>query len=180
LDLSNGGFSSNTFKIESLPVGNKILLEVNDFQGSSTVVPCNVNVKINKNLSSLESLLENIVDMSNKLLIIEIYETNINYENRLNINLIDNSINMLDYYFENFNFDDFLNSYEEILSRLITVTNENIGSDNINRLLKILNVIMKYIDPLMNDLNKIENLFKVFDNLNKIAGNQLQGTFFFF
>jgi len=65
-------------------------------------------------------------------------------------------------------------NYEKIISTIITITNQNLNNENINKLYKILNVIMKYIDSLMNDLNKIEYLFKILDNLNKIAGEQLQ------
>jgi len=173
-DLSNGGFSKNNFKIDNLPVGNKLILEVIDIQGYSTIVPCEVNIKKNKNLSSLDSLLDNIVDISEKLLIMEIYQTNLYNPNGLDEQIKNNSIIMLDNYFENLNLDDFYLNYDKILSTLITITFEKLLKENILKLYKILNQIMKYIYPLMNDLNKIEYLFKILDNLNKNAGFQLQ------
>lgn len=179
-DLSNGGFTSKVFNTQNLPLESKIFLQVTDVYGFSTTVPCLVNIKKNKNLKSLDSLLENVIDMSNKLLLIEIYQTNINSENGMNYKIIDESINMLNIYFENFYLDDFLVNYEKIISTLITITNHKLKDENLNNLLKILNVILKYIDSLMNDVNKIEYIYKILDNLNTIIGDELKSRIYYF
>jgi len=177
-DLSSGGFLKNNFKLDSLPAGNKLILEVIDIQGFSTLLPCNVNVNINKNVKSMESLLENEIDISKKLLLMEIYQTNVNIFNSINKQILEISINMLDNYFENLNSEDFYDNYEKIISTIITITNEKLDNKNIDKLLKILNIIMKYVDSLLNDLNKIEYLFRILDNLNRIAGDQLKSIIF--
>jgi len=173
-DLSNGGFSKNTFSIENLPVVRKLYLEVIDMQGFSTIMPCQVNVKINKNLPSLDSLLENVLDISKKLLIMEIYQSNINSDEVVSDRILDNSINMLDNYFDELKLENFLIDYEKIITTLITLSNQKLTNENITKLFKILNFIMKFIDPLLNDLSKVEYLFKILDNMNKKAGDQLQ------
>jgi len=179
LDLSNGGFSKNTFIIEKLPVGNKLYLEVIDMQGFSTTVPCYINVKINKNLPSLESILDNVIDASKKFLLLEIYKTNVNTE-IMSDKIFENSMNMLEDYFENLTLDNFIIDYEKIISFIITFSNHKLTNENITKLFKILNLIMKYIDPLLNDLTKVEYLFKILDNLNKKAGDQIQSILSFY
>jgi len=171
-DLSNGGFSQNTFSIENLPVGNKLFLEVIDMRGLSTIFPCQVNVRINKNLPSLDNLLENIVDVSKKLLIIEVYQTNVK-EDGVSDKVVGNSINILNNYFDNLSLNDFLNNYEKLISTIITVSNQTLTNDNITKLFEILNLIIKYIDPLLNDITKFEYLFSILDKLNKKVGDKL-------
>ena len=67
VDLSNNGFLEEKYISNRLPVGDKFFLEVINNQGKSTIIPCNVVVKVNKNLEEIENFLDYISDISQKI-----------------------------------------------------------------------------------------------------------------
>jgi len=67
----------------------------------------------------------------------------------------------------------FLQKYESIVSTIITISNQNLDNDKINKIYKILKLIVKNVDPILGDSSKVDLLYKILDNLNKKAGNFL-------
>jgi len=173
VDISEGGVSENMLISNSLPVADKFILEIVDIQGISSQISCYVKVKKNPNLPDIDSFLEKFFDTSKKLIMMDIYQTNKN-SNEMDPAMLNNAINMVDNLFnDDFTQEMFLEKYESIVSTIITISNQNLDNDKINKIYKILKLIMKHVDPLLADSSKIEHLYKILDNLNKKAGNFL-------
>ena len=169
VDISAGGFSNNNFTTNLIPLFSEFLLEVTDNQGFSNLANCNkINIKKNKNLPNLEDLLNGIFDTNQKLLMMSIYSYN-NEQDQENNEIIVNkdkenaltnkAIDMIGSYFENFNSENFIQNYGNIISNLMKVSNPNLDENNINIIFKILELIIKNIDPILNDLDKLNNLY---------------------
>jgi len=173
VDISDGGVSENKFTSNTLPVAEKFILEIVDTQGISSQISCNVKVKTNTNLPEIQSFLEQYFDASKKLMMMDIYQTNKN-SNEMDPAMLNNAIDMVDNLFnDDLTQEMFLQKYESIVSTIITISNQNLDNDKINKIYKILKLIVKNVDPILGDSSKVDLLYKILDNLNKKAGNFL-------
>jgi len=173
VDISDGGVSENKFSSNTLPFTEKFILEIIDTQGLSAEISCNVKVKKNQNLPEIQSFLEQFFDTSKKLMMMDIYQTNKN-SNDMDPAMLNNAIDMVDNLFgDDLTQEMFLQKYESIVSTIITISNQNLDNDKINKIYKILKLIVKNVDPLLGDSSKVDLLYKILDNLNKKAGNFL-------
>ena len=77
LEITNGGILETKFKTKILPVGDKFFLEAVDSGGMSQTIPCTVKVDANKNLLQVEEYLDGVFDPVQKMMIMEVYKTNI-------------------------------------------------------------------------------------------------------
>jgi len=189
LDLSNGGFLSQSITINNLPVGNNnVFLEVNDNQGRSVLIPCFVNVKFNDNQPSMENFLANVNDISQKMVMMEIYTSsaNKNKENQVDEKLeINIRLDILNSFFEdisvNFDSDKFLYNFDKVISFLLGLSNKNLKDINFKNLYDLLDIIVNNIDPFLDDMNKISLLYKILNNFSENIKNknaQILGIYF--
>jgi len=165
IDITNGGFFSNTYITNKIPVGYSINLYVTDIEGKYSKIPCTPKVSTNKNLPSMNEYLANTYILSNKILLMDIYETNkINAENdQDNIN---SKIQILNSLFDIMTDQQFLFEFNNIISQIIKLTKSNINIEKINNILNLLKMIIKKIDILIEDLIKIEKLYLIINNIN--------------
>ena len=173
VDLTEGGFFENKFVTNALPAESRIFLEVIDNQGFSSQVQCNVIVQLNKHLKGLDSILENYFEESMKLIIMEIYQSN-KKEDEIDPLMINKAVDMVETYFDDLSEPKFLENYEIIVSTIITISKNELTSEKINKIYKILNLIMMKIDKILSDLTKIEYLYTISDILNKNAEEYLK------
>jgi len=172
-DLSDGGFVENNFLTNNLPVSDKFFLEVIDNQGLSVITPCKLNIKVNKNLPSIEEFLESVFDEPKKINLIEIYISNKN-DNEFDAGLLNHSLDLINNYFDKITSEKFVENFDNFISTLITISNSNIDQQKINKTCEILDLIMKYYDPIYFDDNQLNSLYTIYDNMNKKFGDYLK------
>jgi len=203
VDISNGGFFSQSFNINKLPEGNNhIYLEVSDQQGRFVLFPCLVKVKNNDNQYSLENYLNKTKDIYQKMVLMDVYLSNLNdkketqtyssimnekKENQANEKKeITDRINILETFnqeiYSNSNPDSekFFENFETIISFLLELSKKNLKEINLEILYNTLNIIISNIDPFIDDLKKIGFLYKIIDNLSdniKIKRAEITGIF---
>jgi len=175
IDISNGGFFSQNFIINSLPEGNNnIFLEVSDQQGRFVLSPCSVNVKGNNNLQIIENYITNIIDIPQKMVMMDILTLNSN-ENRDNHfegkKEINTRIEVLNSYYKeislNFNPERFYENIDKVLSFLLELSNKNLKDINFQNLYEILDLIINNFDPFIENLNKVGYLYRIIDNFSE-------------
>ena len=176
VDISDGGFAGEKFVSNKLPVGKSFILEITDIRGVSKISYCKANVKINQDLKDLDYYTKDIFDITKKLLISKLYETNKISED-VNLNQLNKKVDMINLLFESINQEHFLKEYDIIISTLIIVSNNDFDNDKIDTINKLLNIIVKFIDPLLNSLPKIQNLYSILDNINKKTAKILESNF---
>jgi len=188
LDISNGGFFSETFNLNKLPEGNnKIFLEVSDQQGRFVLFPCLVKVKGIDNQQSIENFITNIRDISQKMVMMDIFSHNViekNYNQTEEKKEIIDRINILNTYYEEisakFESDNFFENFDKFVSFLLELSNKNLKEIKLEIFCKTLNLIINNIDPFIDDLNKMNFLYKILDNLSeniKIKRQEISGIF---
>jgi hypothetical protein len=134
-------------------------------------------VQLNRQLLSLDNILEQYFEINKKLIIMEIYQTN-KKEDEVDPATINKAVDMVETYFDDLSEAKFLENYESIVSTIITISKHELTSEKINKIYKILNLIIMKIDALLSDLSKIDYLYKILDSLNKNAGEQLESICF--
>jgi len=190
LDISNGGFFSQTFNLNKLPEGNNnIFLEVSDQQGRFVLFPCLVKVKHNDNQQSIENYITNINNISQKMIIMDIFTSYVNEKKDIKVDEkkeIAASINILDTYYEELSYkfepNKFFENFDKIVSFLVELSNKNLKEIKLEILSKTINLIISNIDPFIDDLNKMSVLYKIIDKLSeniKIKIGEISGIFIY-
>ena len=175
-DLTNGGFSNNNFTTNVLPVSKNFILEIIDSKGLSTIVNCNANVNINKELNEnkIEEYTKKINDDSQKYIIEEVFRTNFP-QKKIDIPSSDKYINELNSTLNTISKFNFINNYNNYISILIEATTNNFKEDNSQIIFDIFKTMTNNMDLLLNDLFKVDKLYKTFDNV-EIKLGEIQGN----
>lgn len=180
LDLSDGGFFTQNYTL-NLPEGNNnIFLEVTDKQGRFALTPCYVNIKKNNNQQSIENFLTNVFDISQKMVMMDVYTSKLNSqtkENQVDVKTeIKSRFDILNtFYHENsveFNEENFLENFDIVISFLLELSKKNLKDINFKKLYDILDIIIIHVDPFLDDLNKMSILYKILDNFSENIKNK--------
>jgi len=175
IDLTNGGFFTQSFSINNLPEGNNIIfLEVSDNQGKSVLAPCPLKINKNNSKPPIETYLENLNDITRKMVLFDIYTLNKD-ENTKNQDdekkEIDYRLNILNTYYEEISFkfdhEKFFENIEKVLSFLLEFSYKNLKNIDLGKLFDILDLIINNIDPLLDEMNKINILYEILDNFSE-------------
>lgn len=183
LDISNGGFFTEKYNINFLPEGNNnLFLEVSDNQGRINLSPCSVNVMPNKNQESIENYLTNISDISQKMLMMDIYTSNYKTNQiiqEVEKNQISQRLDILDSYYKEilikFDPEKFVQDYDKLVSFLMELSSKNLKDINLQNLLDVLNFVINNSETFLDDLNKISFLYKIIDNFSENIKIQIRG-----
>lgn len=133
MDISNGGFTDGIWKSNFVPVSKKFIVEVIDSSGLSSSAPCKIQVLPNTNLRSLDSYLEKEFDPNIKLLLVEIYKSNIENISTENIKATINNkaLDVMSNYIENSN-ENIQRDLERVIAKILEISNEDFDIQNLS------------------------------------------------
>ena len=187
IDITNGGFFTDQYTTNEIPVGYQIHLFITDIEGKYISIPCSPQVLINKNLPPIDEFINKIYDPLKKILLMDIYESNkiiINKQNDNNNNnnnkeiIIENKIEILNSILSISSEAQIIEEYNNIISQVIKITKmDQLSEKMIDQILNIFNLIIEYIDSFVEDLKKIDSLYLIINNLNtkltKLKGKKI-------
>ena len=166
IDITNGGFFSDSYTTNEIPVGYQIYLFVTDREGKQNQFPCSPKVSVNKNLPSISEFINSIFDPSKKILLIDVYDTNkISKQIENEEDDTNSKIEVLNSFFNIISKEKFLSEYNNIVSLIIKITKLDLNTKLINKILNLLEIIIDNIE-FIEDLQKIDSLYLIIDNIN--------------
>lgn len=179
-DISNGAFTDQEYSTSLLPVADNFILEISDSIGLKSTASCVVKVKRNPNLADLEYYLQNEFDPYKKLLLVDVYKSNIKAQSLSGFvkngivsdeainNIADATMNnkvldMLDALIKNSN--EMEDQLERIISMVLDISAKNFDRNKMQILNNSISQIVKNIDPYLEYIDKLKNVYQILSNL---------------
>ncbi len=168
--ISKTAFIQKFWTTDMIPVADNFFVEVTDSSGLSSLAPCSVEIKPNNELKDIDFYTEKEFDPINKLLIIDIYKSNIENLEKFKKNSKDDSLNnkaldMMKTYMENL--DNIQQDLEKIIAIVLNISNQSFNKDKLFILNKAVLIIIENIDSLLQNIDKVRNVYYILDNLYK-------------
>lgn len=187
-DITTNSFTEQEYSSSMLPVSNGFVLEITDFLGLVTQAPCKVKVKRNPNLAELDYYLEREFDPNNKLLLVEIYKSNVaqisgsdsnnsNSNSNAEIGINNKSLDLIDSLMTNSNNSlSMAEQLDKIISLIYDISNKKFDNEKMGIMNSAIENIIINIDPYLEYLDKLKYIYQTLNNLiDKVLKNNSEG-----